>query len=518
MSAPGGAAERPLRELVRGGLAWSTVNNVVLRLGGLAIGIVLARLLTPEQFGVYAIALTVQAVLMAVADFGLSADLIRSRDFERRAPTVATLGAVTGLGLAIAMALAARPVAVALGAADAAGAIVVLSATLFLAGAGVVPYAALQRRFDQRSLFMIGMVDLLISSALTIVLVLLGWGVVSLAIGRLAAQAVTLVLQFVLAHERPRYAVDRTLVGPVLAFGLPVAGANLLSWAVLGADKVVLGRTVGATLLGYYVLAFNVSAWPMTLIGQAVRAVALPLFSRTAQGTKDQTAARVITPIWAVSVLGAAMLGAVSTPLVTFVYGSKWAAAGVLLVPLVAFGAMRVLFDLIASYLYARGESRGVLVVQAVWMVVLLGALVVGARTGGALGAAWAHLLVAALVVTPLYLIIARRAGADSGAIVASLWPPVVAGILAALVGHVVAGEVDSEPVAVLVGVLAVLASYALLLGWWVVPRARGLWRSRAAPLPAPGAADSPSPHRPDDPSPRPETPGALTVNTPDPK
>ena len=120
----------------------------------------------------------------------------------------------------------------------------------------------------------------------------------------------------------------------------------------------------------------------------------------------------------------------------------------------------------------------------------------------------------AALVVTPLYLIIARRAGADSGAIVASLWPPVVAGILAALVGHVVAGEVDSEPVAVLVGVLAVLASYALLLGWWVVPRARGLWRSRAAPLPAPGAADSPSPHRPDDPSPRPDTRSAHREHT----
>ncbi len=61
-------------------------------MGGLVVGIVLARLLAPEQFGVYAVALTVQSILITVADLGLSADLIRSDEPERIAPTVATLG------------------------------------------------------------------------------------------------------------------------------------------------------------------------------------------------------------------------------------------------------------------------------------------------------------------------------------------------------------------------------------------------------------------------------------------
>src|SRR3546814_16199248 len=78
------------------GALWSGVNTIVLRLGGLVVGIVLARLLTPEQFGVYAVALTVQAILMTVADLGLSADIIRTADPDRIAPTVPPLGLVRG--------------------------------------------------------------------------------------------------------------------------------------------------------------------------------------------------------------------------------------------------------------------------------------------------------------------------------------------------------------------------------------------------------------------------------------
>ena len=71
---------------VRRGLAWSTVSNLMLRAGSLAVGIVLARLLTPSEFGVFAVALTVQAVLITLADLGLSADLIRTDDPAARAP------------------------------------------------------------------------------------------------------------------------------------------------------------------------------------------------------------------------------------------------------------------------------------------------------------------------------------------------------------------------------------------------------------------------------------------------
>ena len=93
------------------GAAWSGVSTILLKLGGLVVGVILARILAPEQFGVYAVALTVQAILMTVADLGLSADLIRTAHPERIAPTVATLGLLSGSVLTVTTALLSGPLA-----------------------------------------------------------------------------------------------------------------------------------------------------------------------------------------------------------------------------------------------------------------------------------------------------------------------------------------------------------------------------------------------------------------------
>ena len=67
-----------LRSKASRGAAWSGVSTIVLRLGSLVVGMVLARLLSTEEFGVYAVALTVQLILLQIADVGLSAVLVRS--------------------------------------------------------------------------------------------------------------------------------------------------------------------------------------------------------------------------------------------------------------------------------------------------------------------------------------------------------------------------------------------------------------------------------------------------------
>ena len=77
------------------------------------MSIVIARLVAPEAYGVFAVALTVWTVLSALSEFGLGADLVRARDPERRAPTVATLGAVIGLVAALGMAAGSGAIAAA---------------------------------------------------------------------------------------------------------------------------------------------------------------------------------------------------------------------------------------------------------------------------------------------------------------------------------------------------------------------------------------------------------------------
>ncbi|WP_051191956.1 oligosaccharide flippase family protein [Microbacterium luticocti] len=459
------------------GAAWSGLSSIVLRLGSLVVGIVVARILTPDQFGVFAVALTVQSILMTLADLGLSADLVRTDEPARLGPTIATLGLVTG-AMTTALAVGTAPLlASALGSPEASGAIALLSVTLLLAGAGVVPYALLLRRFQQRELFAIGAADFVVYTAVTLLLVSVGWGALGLAAGRVCAQVVALVLQFVIARERPRFGIDRALVRPILAFGVPIAVANLIGWGLLNVDNIVLARMVGVTALGYYVLAFNVSSWPMSALSQVVRSIALPYFSRTDDGGAGL--ARVTAAGWALALPAGAVLAALSGPVIAVLYGEKWMPAAAVLAALGLHGSLRVVFDIATGYLYARGRSRAVLWIQLLWLGVLLAALIVAVPRWGIAGAGWAQVAVAAVVVLPAHLIALRAAGVRLGPLLAEAGRPTLAAAVGASAAAVLC-TVLPHTTGALIGAVAVGAAvYAAAMAPWARRQAHTLRGAR---------------------------------------
>lgn len=461
------------------GAAWSGVSTIVLRLGSVVVGIVLARLLTPEQFGVYAIALTVQGILMTVADLGLSADLIRSDRPERIAPTIATFGLVSGGTLTAVTVASAGQLADLMGSRDAAGAIAVLALTLLLGGVSVVPYGMLMRRFQQRELFLISAIDFVISTTVTFVLIAAGLGVMALAIGRVAAQLVSSTLQFVFARVVPRYGLDRAELRGILAFGLPVAGANLLAWILLNIDKAILARVAGATLLGYYVLAFNVASWPMSALSQIVRSSVLPYVARAKDGAG---ALPMLTSlVWACALPSGLVLAALSDPLVEVLYGARWLPAAPALAALGVYGSLRVAFDVFAGYLYARGISRPVLWLQLISLIALVAAMLAATPRFGILGAAWSQVVVSILIVLPGYLVVLRSAGVSLSALGRACVLPILATLPAVAVAVLATALIDSPPAALAAGALGAVLVYLAVMGRWLRARLR---RLRSAPEP----------------------------------
>jgi O-antigen/teichoic acid export membrane protein len=477
---------------VSSNLAYGLVNNLSLRLGNLLLGILLARLLVPEDFGVYAIALTVQAVLANLTDLGLTAYLVRSDDPERRAPTVLTVGLLVGALLAGVMVALAGPLATLLGSAEATPLLQILALTLVLSGAGSVPAALVQRRFQQHRQLAADFSSFLVGALVALVLISAGAGAAALAWSRLIGQVVAVALLFRFSGYRGGLGLDRAVLRDGYRFGMPLVGANVLSWVLLNMDYVLVGRAAGATVLGFYVLAFNVSSWPTSAISQAVRAVSLPAFTRgrdgPVSGTEQVSTAAALAMAGAAPV--AAVLAALAAPLVVVVYGERWAAAAVPLAALAAFGAVRPVFDVLATYLTARGATRAVLVVQVLWAIALVPALLVGIDRGGPAGAGLAHLAVGLAVVLPAYLVALSRVGVHPGVVLARAAVPAALALVPLAVALAATRVLASDVLVVLLGgAAAALAYLALALGWLrrslarlraVEPPAR---RSTAAPL-----------------------------------
>jgi len=468
-----------MRGLVRRGLAWGIVNSITMRMATLVVGIVLARLLTPEAFGAFAVALVIQTILINFADLGMSADLIRNRDWHRRVPTVSTISLLAGGILSAAMIASAPVLASSLGSRQASPVIAVMSLSLVIAGAGVAPFAALQRNFQQSRYFVVVVASFLLGSTVTIVLIVgFGWGAMALAVGKLVEQTCSVTLQFLLTRTRPRVGFERSVARSALAFGLPVCGANALSWLVLNVDYMVIGRTAGAVTLGLYVLAFNMASWPANALVQAIRNVALPVFSRLDGASSARSFVSSLAVVFAAAALVAALLAPLARPLVAFAYGTKWLGSAGALGVLALFGAMRVVFDLMATYLIARGGSRPVLLVQLAWVAALVPAMIVGVHAGGIVGAGVAHVVVGSCLVLPAYALALGRYGVARSALVRAAAPPIAAALVAAEAVWASSRITDVAWRSLLIGVVSGVLVYLPLLYRWLRARLSGGWGS----------------------------------------
>jgi len=461
---------------VRRGLAWSTASNIVLRLSNLLVGVIMARLIAPAEYGVFAVALTVWLVLGAVAEFGLGADLVRREDYERHLPTVATLAAALSTVLALGMWLGAPAIATLFGSPEAAGVVQLMAIPMALIGFSVVPAALLQRQMKQGTVFAIDGSALVVSTAVTVLCALAGAGPAALAIGRIAGQSLTVLLQYVAVRRWPVFGWNREVLGEATAFGVPLAVANVISWLIISIDNLIVARLTGSTELGIYALAFSVASWPMSVAGQSVRVIALPAFSRLdSDWHRGRIMVKVSGLIWTVSGLTALGLAFMAPQVVGVVYGERWLPAAAAIVPLAVFGAFRVIFDLSATYLIACGMTRQVAVVQVLWLVALVPAMIVGVQVAGLAGAGWAHVAVAVLVVLPAYLLFLHRARVRIRLFLRAWLLPTVAAIPLAAALWLITTRVESALLALTSAAAAAVLLYAIPMARWWVRRVRAI-------------------------------------------
>jgi PST family polysaccharide transporter len=484
-----------LRSQVRRGASWSALDVIVNRTSSFALGVVVARLLTPHAFGVYAVALVLHAIIINVSELGASAALVRDDEesVEAAAPTVVTIALVSSIVLGGLMAASAPLMAPLLGSAAASPVIQVMALSLPLAGMSAVPSALLRRHFRMDRLFVASVANSVSSGALVIVLALAGFGPLALAWSFVAGQLISTIVIIAFSPRRNRPGWDRGQARRLLGFGLPLAGANVLGFAIQNVDYIIVGRTLGAVALGLYVLAFNISGWPQNVISAVVRSVSLPAFSRLHQEGKDMpeqlsTALRIVSRLTFPVCL---FLAALAHPLVVTVYGEKWAHASQALLWLAIFGALRTIIEVFSDFLVSLGRTKAIFVVQLVWLPALIGALLVFVPRYGILGAGVAHLTITGLVVIPSFVYFTSRAGVPVAAVVRSLVPTFCWAAATAVLVWVVASQIAAP-------VLACGAAGVLGLAVYLVPhlpkmlRMIAIRRRRSARSPAIEAVASP--------------------------
>lgn len=417
-------------------LGWSFVNTVVSRVGTLAIGIALARILGPEEFGTFGVALLALTAALSFNELGVSLAIVRwAGDPRLIAPTVTTISVASSAAV-FALAYAFTPAfATAMGSPESAPVVRLLSLSVLISGVVATPAMLMQREFRQRTRMAIDQVNVWLGALVSLGFVLAGTGAMSLAIGRLVGAAVSGILFIVLSPLPYRFGLDRAAVRPLLQFGLPLAGASVIVFALSYADQLVVGSILGPTALGFYLLAANLAGWPVNIFSQPLRSVAPAVFARLKHSPSEMHDAfgLVLGLLAAIAFPVCLVLAGAALPVVTFVYGDAWSPAAEALRWLAVFSAFKIVFEYVYDYLVIAGASTVLLRIQAFSLLVVVPVLVLGAQTGGVGGVAAGLVAAALLVLLPLYVHQLRRAGIPARVPLRRLGPPALVSLAAGL-------------------------------------------------------------------------------------
>lgn len=447
---------------------WSLINTVVMRLGNFATGIVLARyFLGPEAWGVYGIAQTVLLVLLSANELGVSLAIVRWEGDPRRfAPTVLTLSAASSCLLYAVLFATAPAVADVLGSPEASGVLRVMCLCVVLDGLSQVPAGFLTREFAQGRRMAVDALNFVLSTAVTLLLAVQGWGAMSFAWGSVVGNVAALIGCWLAAPGTLKFGWDREQARALLKFGLPLAGASMLALGVVNVDTMVVGATLDPLALGFYVLAFNISGWPVRVISEAARRVSFAGFSRLADAPQALAAgfARALGVVTAATVPLCVLLAALAAPVIGLLYGERWLPAAGALPWLMALGLVRIGCELAYDCLVAIGRRRSLIGVQGLWLVLLIPALVIGARGGGIVGVAQGHVVVAGAIVVPVFLLALHRGGIPLGTVARACSWPLLGGAVMTAVLLVLEGYLGDSVPALLATAAAGTLCYAVCL------------------------------------------------------
>ncbi|MDT5032646.1 MAG: hypothetical protein QOC94_2817 [Actinoplanes sp.] len=425
------------------GLRWSLLGTLAAKVGSFAMGLVLARLLAPEDFGTFAIALAATAILMRINDVGLIAATVQWRGrLEDMAPTATTMAAIFGALVYGLFWFAAPTFSAASGDPAAAPVVRLLSLIIVIDGITAVRSAALMRTFKQDKLTMANAAGLVVNAAVSIPLAMDGAGAYSFAWGQLAGAFVTGILVFGYGHVPVQLGFDRAIARKLMKYGVPLAASLLVEAILLNVGFTIVGSLTGAAALGFFLLAFNVSSWAQTTLGMAIRYVSVAGFSRLSEHD-DQALSNGVQrsmPLLVTVVAPIVTLTSVlSGPLIVLLYGSRWEPAAPVLRVLVFLTLVRMVTGLAGDALIGAGATRTNLWVNLGWAVVLVPALWWATEVAGIEGAAYAQSGVGLLVAVPLAALALHRIGVDVAPIGPALVRPVLAAILAGAVALLVA-------------------------------------------------------------------------------
>ncbi len=374
-----------LKKQTKDSAMWTTSSVVVRLLAQLIATPILARLISPEHFGLIAMAAIATEVVLLLGQFGFHSALIQ-RKFAYRIDlhTVFWANFLVNIVLCVLLLLTA-PLIAGFFQEELLEPILYVTAFGFVITSLSAVHNTIQfRTMNFRHVAQIEIISTLVRVVSAVLFAMAGYGIWALVYSGLIGFACTTLLRFYYVPWFPKFQFSKKRFAVLFRFGRNILGESFVTYFANNLDYIIVGRRLGAESLGFYQMAFTMPEMVRNNVAQVISRVLYAAYSRV-QDEKERLHYGFIKTMELIAFVAFPVLGGllIITPeFVPLYFGSQWA---VIVIPMQLFcisGAFRAVSNIFGTVIHARGRPEVTLKLAILYVPLLAAALYAGSEFG----------------------------------------------------------------------------------------------------------------------------------------
>ena len=346
---------------------------------------ILARLLSPSEFGTVAVALTVVQFLTMIGGAGLTSALImEQQDDPETTHSVFWANLAMAVTMSLGLYLGAEPLAAMMGAPESVTLLMVMALLIPIQLSGDVAYSLLAKQMNFSKDAMWSTISESIAALIAVAAAYVGFGVWALVIQLFASALIRLIGLYAASGYIPRLVMKPRKLVPLLSFSSGVMGSEIANFVTFQSPMIVIARILGLADAGAYSVGNRFASIPNQVVLSAVMGVLFPAFSLMGNDRKRRSDALMLSTQVTTVLLAPAMFGlwAVAEPAMLVIFGRDWAYAWPVLGLLALSKAIITPCSTFIPYLKGTGHGRVLFWSAVIRAIITTAAVAVAASRG----------------------------------------------------------------------------------------------------------------------------------------
>ncbi len=378
------------------GVSWTSGGRFVSRALAFLKILILARVLSPAQFGIFGIASLVLSLLETLTETGINIVLIQSKsELSEYINSAWVVSIIRGITIALLLILSAPFISSFFHTPSALGLLLFISLVPFVRGFINPSEVRFQKELNFHLQFWFQSGLFLVDAITAIIVVLITHSIYSLVWGMTISALLEVILSFALIKPTPRFAIEWSYFKDIFHKGSWVTAYTIFNYISENADNAVVGRILGASPLGLYQMAYKISILPITEISNVVSSVVFPVYTKITEERERLRAAflKTVLSVFLSSLILGLVIFLFPKQIILILLGSKWLSVAPVLQVLVIYGILRTVSGPASALFLSLGKQNYVTASVFVRFAGLIIAIYPLVHIYGLVGAAYAQVL-----------------------------------------------------------------------------------------------------------------------------